>query len=483
MKLLPNAITTCIHNWLASRSRTGLLLLAGVVAGALACEQPKEIGLPPLNPVDVAYSDTLSVIRQTVRFDSVRSSDVGSMLVGRYTDPTFGLIQARAFVQSRLASDFVVTDTLTGAVTAANRIIQDSTRLVLDLGGAYYGDTTRLQEIRVFRLTDSLRLGVTYDISSSISAESQPLAQQTIRPRPTARDSINARFVLPASFGREILALANTDAGKVANLNLFRTQFRPDLLITANSSDPSAILSYSAGVVSNGLIYGSYVAVYYHVEGEKRSRAQFLLLNGKRFNQITADRNSTLLANLMTGQSLPAPATNGRTFVQPGTGISTKLTFPGLDQIRKNVRVAINRATLIITPKTPSSATLFSPYYLTLSEIGPRNNLLRTSPNHVAQLLPQPQLLFDRSESSWVAAPQIAVYESRTKSYSFEMGGYFQSIISGQTPNNGLVLLTPSTNALTSLAEQTLYLNDRIFQMVLDGNASARLVVFYTSSK
>ncbi|QJW88650.1 DUF4270 family protein [Spirosoma taeanense] len=463
-----NAITTSTRNWLGR-----IFLLAGAVAGVLACEEPKEIGLPPTTPVDVTYSDTLSVVRQTVRFDSVASSDQSNLMVGRYSDPVLGRTQASAYVELSQYADFVVTDSATSNVTAASRIVYDSTRLFLDYDQFYYGDTTQTQEIQVFRLTDSLRTATTYDISSTIPAQSQPLVRQTIRPRPNTTDSLSFRLPLPDAYGRELLTLANTDAGKIANPALFRAQALRGLLLTTGPNERAAILGFSRG---------SAVVVYYHVTGEKRARFQPFLLGGKRFNHITADRSGTPLAGLQRGQVLPASATNGRTFVQPATGVTTKLVFPGLDQIRKDKRVAINRAELVITFTPTSNALLYLPAYLVLSEIDGRNHLLRTSPNRIAQLVPESQNLFDRTESSWITAPQVAIYNSRIKNYTFELSGYFQSIMANTTPNNGLAILTPSTATLNTLPSQAFYLNDRILQAILDGSASAKLIMFYTTS-
>ena len=85
-------------------------------------------------------------------------------------------------------------------------------------------------------------------------------------------------------------------------------------------------------------------------------------------------------------------------------------------------------------------------------------------------------------------SPQRSQATGRTNSYTFELGGYLQSIIAKVTPNTGLVLMTPSnelfpqTQGGRSDATQ-LYLNDRIWRLVLDGNASVKLIVFYTTSQ
>ena len=489
MKMLPNAITTSTRNWLGR-----LVLLAGAVAGVLACEEPKEIGLSPTTPVGILYTDTLTITRETILLDSVRSNDQSTLLVGRYTDPVFGKIQAKAFVQTRFATDFVVTDTLTNVATVPARIVYDSTRLVLDLNSNWYGDTTLSQEIQVFRLTDSLRQAQSYDISSVVSSEATPLAKQTIRPRPTARDSVNARFPLPDAYGKQILAIANTDAGKVTNNATLQAQFRSGLLLTANTTAQAAVLGFAPGQLISNTIYGSYVAVYYHVQGETTRRTQFMLLNGKRFNQITADRSGTILARLQKGGSLPATATGGFTYSQPATGVVTKLTFPSLKNLSPGGRAAINRADLTITPTTPTNGLFTNPTRLALAEVTERNQLRRlavtgtgTSAFGGFPFLVPSSGPFDRTASSFAQAQQVGLDLRNT--YSFELGGYFQSIVANVSPNTGLVLLSPSNTLIASdpqtggvLDQTQLYLTDRLWRMIMDGKASVKLIVFYTTS-
>ena len=494
MKMLPNAIITSTRNWLGSWG-TRLVLLAGAVAGVLACEEPKEIGLSPTTPVGVLYADTLTITRETILLDSVRSNDQSTLLVGRYSDPVFGRIQAKAFVQTRFATDFIVTDTLTNVATTASRIVYDSTRMVLDLNGAWYGDTTLQQEIQVFRLTDSLRQAKAYDISSVVGSEATPLARQTIRPRPTARDSVNARFPLPDDYGKQILAFANADAGKAANNLTFQAQFRSGLLLTANTTAQSAILGFQPGVISSNTIFGSYIAVYYHVQGETTRRTQFLLLNGKRFNQITADRSGTVLARLQKGVPLPAAATGGFTYNQPATGVATKLSFPSLKNLSAGGRVAINRADLTITPTIPTNVLFTNPSSLVLAEVDEKNQLRRlpVTGTGAAAFGGFPFVVpftgpFDRTPGSFAQAQRVG-YNSLTNSYTLELGGYFQSVVASISPNTGLVVLSPGGDLIGSnpqtggLLDQTqFYLTDRLWRMILDGKASVKLIVFYTTS-
>lgn len=483
MTTLPNAITTSTRNWLGR-----LLLLAVAVAGVVACEEPQEIGLSPTTPVGVLYTDTLTITRETILLDSVRSNDQSNLMVGRYTDPVFGRIQAKAFVQLTSFADFVVTDSLTKVAVTPDRIIYDSTFMYLNYDRFYYGDTTQTQEIQVYRLTDSLRNGRNYDISSSVPAESQPLTRFSFRPRPASTDSLSFRLTLPAAFGRELLTVANTDAGKAANTAQFRNKIGRGLLLSSQTSERAAIVSFSTGS-------GTFIVVYYHVQGEKSARQQAFLLNGKRFNQITADRSGTVLARLQKGNPLPAAATGGFTYTQPATGVATKLAFPTLKNLVTNGRVAINRADLVITPTTPDNQTLFTPLYVALGEIDERNQLRRVpvTGTGAAAVGGFPYLVpgsgpFDRTAGSFIQA-QLPNRDLRTNAYTFELSGYFQSIFANVSPNTGLVLLTPgnqlfqqsqATGGLLDLSQ--VYLNDRIWRLILDGKASVKLIVFYTTS-
>lgn len=454
----------------------------------VACEEPKEIGLAPTNEVGVLYTDTLTITRTTVQLDSVRSNDQSTLLVGRYTDPAFGQVQARAFVHYNLPNDIAVTDSNTNNVTAANRILYDSTRLVLDLNGSWYGDTTAPQEIQVYRLTDSLRTHQNYDISSSVATEAQPLARQSIRPRPTALDSVNGRFTLPDSYGRQLLSLANTDAGKVANSQQFRSQFGAGLML-ASTNAATSVLGYQPGGVSQGFVFGSYVVVYYHVAGESRRREQYLLLSGKRFNQITANRAGTPLSALRPGQSLTT-TTTGRTYVQPATGVTTKLQFPTLTALLQSGRVAVNRADLTITPLPSENGRLPLPPYMVLTEIDAQYRLVRSdlSSGTVRLFTVQRSGPVSRLPLNYVT-PELAFLDPRTNSYTFQVAGYLQSVRAGISPNNGLAILTPSSSLFPqsqntgALTDQTqLVLTDRVWRMVLEGRASVRLVLFYTRS-
>lgn len=447
----------------------------------------------------VLYTDTLTITRTTLQLDSVRSNDQSVALVGRYADPVFGQAQAQAYLQLRpsATSSFVVTDSGTTNVTAADRIILDSTRLYIPYNGSWYGDTTVSQELVISRLTDTLR-SINYDISSTGPAVSRVIGRRTVRLRPNIIDSLayTKPIVVDNSIGRELLAFANTDAtllstttGTLVDPNAFRNQFKPGFLVNTTGSAPAAVFGFTP---SSG-----FITLGYHVQGETYPRYYSYSFSGKRFNQITTNRGGTAIATLRPGQS-QATTITGRTYVQPGTGVTTKLQFPSLLPLLKSGRIAVNRADLVITPQSPGNGTNFLPPFMALTEIDANNRLVRSdlSTGAVRLFAVQQAALgslqggpVNRLPNSYLY-PQIATLDSRTNTYTFQLSGYFQSLVSGVSPNNALAILTPSASALFvpnqstgAIIDQTqAVLTDRVWRMVLDGKASVKLILFYTKS-
>ena len=191
---------------------------------------------------------------------------------------------------------------------------------------------------------------------------------------------------------------------------------------------------------------------------------------------------------------MPAAATGGFTYSQPATGVVTKLTFPSLKNLSPGGRVAINRADLTITPTIPANLLFTNPGLLALAEVNEKNQLRRLPitgtgitafggfPFVVPNVGP-----FDRTPGSFVDA-QSRGRNPLTNTYTFQLGGYFQSVVANISPDTGLVLLSPggdlfAQNSQTGVADQTkLYLTDRLWRMILDGKASVKLIVFYTTS-
>lgn len=475
MKTLPTATTTCIRNWLAKSA----LIVSSIVALA-SCQEPQELGLAPTTPVGVFYTDTFTINRSTILLDSVRTNKSAALLVGRYTDPVFGRISASAYTQISLGTQFIVQDSLKVDIPA-DQIVYDSTFLYLQYTylPVYGGDTLQTHEIAVHRLTEDLVRTKNYNYTSSVAYSAEPIGKLSFLPKPNTSSYI--KIPVSDAFGKDLLTYANKDAGKADSL--FQLTMK-GIALLPGINNPS-ILAFSG--MGSSTSPTSVLQIYYHIKNKTTALAQTMIVSSAqgRFNRITPDRGGTSLGALRPLQNLPASVTKGQSFVQPGTGVTTKIEFPGLAALKKS-RVAINRADLLITPKQAESTVLSLPPYLALAEVNAQNQLLRYQPGDLLQAVQTATSVFNRGASSWYNT-QVRTYSTRTSTYTFDMTGYLQTIMSGVTPNNGLVILAPSINTLVDVStgsvinQSQYYLNDRLWRMVLDGNASVKLIVFYTT--
>ncbi|WP_234735890.1 DUF4270 family protein [Tellurirhabdus bombi] len=471
-----NAIIPSTQGWLANFSK-GLSLLIGVVALLTACEEPKEIGLTPTTPVGVLYTDTLTVTRSTILLDSVQTGRNNRLLIGNYSDPTFGKVTAKAFAQF----DFGYNNTtIINSVTVDNTAIYDSIRYVSGYVNAY-GDTTGTQEIFLHRLTEDLDTTKRYTINNTAAYDPTPLTKISLTSGPNSYTSLVVTK-LPDAFGQEIL---NIFKGKTVTRLDFRKAFKGFAFVPGSGN--KSVVSLPTGFSIN------YVAIYYHKANETTASSLGFSIDpsiyrAAAFTQVTANRAGTKLAGLTTTNPLPASATGGQLFVQNGTGVTTKLAFPTFENLKKQGRIAINRAELTITPKSSASGT-FLPFYMALAETSANNRISYTDRNNTRVLhLLQTNTGTFQQISQWFY-PEVATYGARTRNaYSYDVTGYFQALLTNFRPNTGLVLvptagnastLIPTTQLGTSYQVET-YLNTQLTAAVLDAPESVKLVVFYT---
>lgn len=174
----------------------GLLLF--VIAGLWSCETSDKIGLEITPPGErfKYYIDTTSTIRvSTLRQDSLTTEKRERSLLGSMKDPVFGHSSAGILTQLRLSSN---------EVDFGEEAVLDSVVLLLKYQGGY-GDTTVLQNIKVYELEESLYFDSTY--YSNIDAtkyysESGIVADMEFLPNPSG-DSLAIR--LDESLGEKIL--------------------------------------------------------------------------------------------------------------------------------------------------------------------------------------------------------------------------------------------------------------------------------------
>lgn len=465
-------ITTFTRNWPDKLNLVRLSMLAGLVslvAVLVACEEPKDIGLPPNTAIGVLYTDTLTVQTSTVQLDSVVNNRNARLFAGQYNDPIFGKVAAKAFGQLYIR---------TGTFQTEGEIVYDSLRALVTYS-YLYGDTTKVQDIFVHRLTEDLDSTKKYTIGSSVAYAAEPLGKLQITPTAVTANAIKISRLSDA-LGRELLNLSKGSGTTQAD---FQKVLKGIALVPGGTN--TTVFGFSPNV---------YLELYYHKAGDTTSTLKdFFTTTGlPSFSQIKVDRSATKLAGLSVTKPLPSSATNGEVFVQSATGLTTKVQFPTLENLKKETgRVAINRAELQFFVKGSSPGGPVPPV-MALAQADANNRVLYTpdasTGTPVFHLLQTQNGTF-QTTYKWFY-PQVNGYSSRLKTYSFDVTTYLQAILIGFQPNNPLVLFPTSQSASVLVAQSSTtgaytyqaepYIYNQLNGAVLNGPVNAKLVVFYT---
>jgi hypothetical protein len=463
------------HRWFKKAVLANTLLVALV-----ACTDPAtQIGQEILNGgnlISTQYTDTLTLATSTVQLDSVVSSSTDHLLVGRYYDPIFGWVKAKSFFQ------IANIDTLRNTKDA----ILDS--VVLSLGYKYYhGDTLKPQSIAVHRVTEkigqntgnltkrlleSLDSRNTYFVKDAVKYESQPLGEvKNFMARPVRlRNKTNAEFDslfsslnirLKPEFGNELMQLQGKKAG--SGLVDFK-EYLKGLVLVPGETDNAAILGFEPNNTPSTIaLRPSYLGLYYHSKEKKDTLSTFFLVSfttntafNNRFNQLEVDRTGTNLALLKkANERIPAVGSEKEVYLQSSTGVGIKVDMPYLKNLTKNGNVAINKVELILKPVKLYNGQLPS-IGINMINVNPLDN---TKPWRTAT----GELLSVPAEGGTTG--QLAVYNTITKSYAFNITSYVQNVLSGKISNTGFLL-----NAIQ---------DNRVNRLVLD-KTTIKLRVYYT---
>lgn len=411
-------------------------LLVALVLLAASCTKDIGnigVGLPDAQTNTGAYLiDTVTIRASTVLRDSVVTSNLNNMLVGRYTDPQLGTLTARSYFQVGLPGGFHPDPTF----------VYDSTTLVLHTATAptpdsfIYGDTTRTQALfEVHPITPSNPISVTKVSFASpklttISYDSTTLLNRGgVAPRGRVRPT-KTTLRLPLddnTFGRKLLQAGQ--AGLLTTQDLF-DNYLPGLALTPAPGDDAAIVRLSASASDAALM------LYYHDPNNPTVvlSSAFSLANANRhFYQVTASRSPAAIKNLPTTslQAVSSSLTGMATVVEGALGLQTRLEFPylaDLQQFGANLTVTNARITALVP-----NATL-SPFV----PVPPNLLLYITDTNN------HPLGLYANGNASTTEGIYQSGISTQTGieqgSYTWSVDRYVQGVINRTIANNGFLI-------------------------------------------
>ncbi len=339
-----------------------ILFISAVVF--IGCKKPEDIGQKvvalPGEKLNVHFTDTVSIISHSFLQDSIQTKSASEQLLGGIFDPVFGSTSAGIYTQFRLDEnnlDFGSNPKL------------DSIVLGFDYAG-FYGDTSAVQHIKVYRLEGDMSVDSVYFSNSSVQTAVNPIFDKDVVF--DLKDSVvlvggkvrpHLRLRLDPSFGDDILS--KSGQVELSNNESF-LKFMKGLYVVAGKKDNGGGLAY---MDLNSIF--SQLTLYYHNDDKdslfkhfviNRNCAFFSTFNHFNYqNASTEFKNQVILKDSSLGDNV--------FYLQPTGGVRTYLNFPYLKNFISQHQIAIQQANLIVNID-PSSDTTAYPAPKRISVVG-----------------------------------------------------------------------------------------------------------------
>lgn len=405
----------------------------------LSCEHADQIGLDLIDsPAHMFATDTFTIQAFTVHDDSVATNLGWLNVLGFINDPVFGKTRASIFTETRPPAEIL---------TLEDNPKLDSIHLVLAYDGGFYGIPKTYHTVRVYELTENFPEEDTIYSTSFIPYDSLNLITKNkdgFRTTFLPRDSVfvdgvrrppQLRIPLCHTFGQRILDSLETETfDNVANyLNAFKGLYITvddvlDGIGSGTHPDPKG------GMVQINMPNPlTSIELYYHSGDD----TLFLAIPAtKPIQQFPIDQianhftrvehfgyeeaNHALRAQLEGDISYA----DSLLFLQALGLVRADIHFPFIDEV-KGKRWLINKARLVVPVEEGYESSFFRE---------PRQlMLLRHTEENGLEFLDDYMLGIDYFGG---------VHDAENNQYVFNISQYFQKLIDGDYPNDGLALVT-----------------------------------------
>jgi len=308
----------------------GFILLLMIVT-VFSCDSSDQLGLeitPPGESFDY-HLDSSTVLRMTtLAQDSLTTERRNPVLIGSSVDDVFGSQQASLATQLRLTSN---------DVDFGNNVELDSAVLLLKYH-SFYGDTTTLQNLKVYELNSDLYYDSTYYSNIDLSEyfdENNPVGEIAFYPSPST-DSLTVR--LDDEFGQMIL---EADTSHLKDPSSF-LEFMKGLYITTDEVSSGGAISYFdvAGGKSRVTLY------YSNIEDDSLSYEILINDNCSWINSYSHDYEGVDLRQVINDSLY----SHDVTYLQGTSGLRAglQITFSDTLLAAAEKGIAINKAQLIL---------------------------------------------------------------------------------------------------------------------------------------
>ncbi|MFT5858577.1 MAG: hypothetical protein ACI865_000665 [Flavobacteriaceae bacterium] len=429
--------------------RKGLVLSATFLLSVLvfvSCKKKENVlgqnSIAQTNLLNSSGIDTFSLITYTYKDDSISTSQPLYGMLGSYSDPVFGTVNAEIYTQLRLALE-------SPSFLDVNAIVIDSFILSLRYADSYGipGDQT----LEVFEINDvnGLSIDSTYYTFSTKATDPiswVPVGEEVIRMDTEGETVVGADTVpkllrIPLDTNKARTFFQDFDllpASFVTN-EAFHEYFKGFHIRTNNGLQSSG----DGGVFYFDLSSSASEAVVYYTEGGVQKEFQFLVnINAANFNHI--DHLPILGSGVE--EILVNPSVGLNEFYAQSFSTRAVVDIPGLSNIPANA--VIHKATLELPAQYQTGANYYPGSALTVSR--------RISPG----------------SDTLVFTGLFAVYDDFGKRFDVDLRSHIQKIVKGELTDTELIfspfLFTTSMDRVVLNGAQT------------DNKAQPKLRILYT---
>ena len=407
--------------------RIYLVSIIAILTFLSSCKKDTSIGadiLPQDDLLNVKFTDTLTVFSKTLADTFLRTDKLSKNYLGVINDPLFGFQKASIAVELDRPNS-VYDDTLMTSYTV------DS--VVLFLKYSYiYGDTTVPQSFDVSTISNKIIETSPYYSNSSlfpptgiIGSVSNYLFTPTTNPVATSRTDTGGvtgilRIKINNSVGNTILDLKQTI---LRDSSLFKNAF-PGILIenATNAGKAMAEIDISSGF--------SALAIFYKDKnGDAKDMKLFTSIlnyntgsNSTRVNGVNLFTNSFASAVQNTVASgLESDSVN---YVLGQAGTLLRISLPTLNNVG---RVAVNKATILLSQIQANTSPLTTPFYLVLLKRNAAGNI---------------DILPTGDGVGILDTTTTDDFGNKVARYSFNVSKYIQAVATGNETNSDLYVAT-----------------------------------------
>jgi len=343
-----------------TKKATCLLLL---VVCLISCKKEyNSIGLNLEDELLGTTKDTTSITAYSVLYDTLKTSNLSSQILGELHDPIFGKTVASVY------SQFLSSGS---TPSFGESPVIDSVVLTLQTAG-FYGDTSAALHFEVYELTETMEKGTSYYNYNTTEHSSNNLVNNpgtNYHVRPNSPLMINSEILAPhirirlaPEFGQHLIDESVnwlTDDAILADFKgLFiqatSTHSTGCLFSTNMTSSLTGLIIYYHNTANNGLSYSF-----------RPSESGIFYNNFNHFDYADAAQD-------LRRQIIDKDSTNiSKLYLQAMGGVRAKISLPYIRQkfVALENHVVINRAELVISNYYPSETVFTHPSGLSIQGV------------------------------------------------------------------------------------------------------------------